>query len=61
MVYFYLFYFKEKYPMSCAKRVNLDQTPRFAASDLGLHCLPMSFYGTLVMKSLNASFILCDV
>ena len=26
---------------------NLDQTPRYSASDMGLHCLHMSFYGTL--------------
>ena len=25
------------------KRVDPDQTPRFAASDLGLYCLSMSF------------------
>ena len=25
-----------------ANSVDPDQTPRFAASDLGLHCLPMS-------------------
>ena len=25
-----------------ANSVDLDQTPRNAASDLGLHCLPMS-------------------
>ena len=30
-----------------ANSVDPDQTPRLAASDLGLHCLPMSvFYGT---------------
>ena len=26
-----------------ANNVDPDQTPRSAASDLGLHCLPMSF------------------
>ena len=26
-----------------AKRGDPDQTPRSAASDLGLHCLPMSY------------------
>ena len=26
---------------------SLDGPSRSAASDLGLHCLPMSFYGTL--------------
>ena len=27
---------------ACAYSGDHDQTPRFAASDLGLHCLPMS-------------------
>ena len=29
-------------PVFKANRVDPDQTPRSAASDLGLHCLPMS-------------------
>ena len=29
-------------PVVNANRVDPDQTPRSAASDLGLHCLPMS-------------------
>ena len=29
-----------------------DQTPRSAASDLGLLCLPMSFYGTSGLNGL---------
>ena len=29
--------------MSYAKSEGPDQTPRFAASDLDLHCLPMSY------------------
>ena len=29
-----------------------DQTLRFAASDLGLHCLPMPFYGTISRSGL---------
>ena len=29
-------------PVVNANRVAPDQTQRFAASDLGLHCLPMS-------------------
>ena len=29
-------------PVVNANSVNPDQTPRSAASDLGLHCLPMS-------------------
>ena len=31
-------------PAFNANSVNPDQTPRSAASDLGLHCLPMSFF-----------------
>ena len=30
-----------------------DQTPRSAASDLGLHCLPIPFYGSLDCNGLN--------
>ena len=30
-----------------ANNVDPDQMLHSAASDLGLHCLPMSFYGTL--------------
>ena len=29
-----------------ANRGDPDQTPRSAASDLGLHCLQLSFYGS---------------
>ena len=28
-----------------ANTVDPDQTPHYVASDLGLHCLPMTFYG----------------
>ena len=28
-----------------ANSVDLDQTPQNAASDLGLHCLPISLFG----------------
>ena len=31
-------------PVRNANSVYPDQTPRFAASDLGLHCLPMSLF-----------------
>ena len=30
-------------PIFDANSVDHDQTPRSVASDLGLHCLPMSF------------------
>lgn len=33
--------------LSYASSVDPDQMPRAAASDLGLHCFPMSFYPTL--------------
>ena len=36
-----------------ANSVDPDQTPRSAASDLGLHCLPMSHLGTLVYVSVE--------
>ena len=36
----------------CANCIGLDQTPRCAASDLGLHCLPFfSFSGKLRTNS----------
>ena len=36
-----------------ANSVDPDQTPRFAASDLGLRCLQCSFYRTLGINELN--------
>ena len=36
-----VFYIKKKSVFN-ANSVDADQTPRYAASDLGLHCLPMS-------------------
>ena len=39
-------------PVFNANSAGPDQTPRNAASDLGLHCLPMSFYGTLGINGL---------
>ena len=32
---------------------TVTKTPHFAASDLGLHCLPISFHGTLGINSLT--------
>ena len=37
-------------PVSKINSVDPDQTPRSAASDLGLHCLPMSFFGYARLK-----------
>ena len=43
-----LFYYYQLYiPILYATRVDLDQTPRSVASDLGLHYLAMSFSGAL--------------
>ena len=36
-----------------ANSVDPDQTPRSAASDLGLYCLPMYLYGMLCINRLN--------
>ena len=38
----FLFLFTVEIPILNANSVDPDQTPRSAASDLGLHCLPMS-------------------
>ena len=38
-------------PVLNANSVDPDQTPPSAASDLGLHCLTISFYGTLGLNS----------
>ena len=37
-----LFLLLREIPVSNANSVDLDQTPQNAASDRGLHCLPMS-------------------
>ena len=39
-----------------ANSVYPDQTPHSAASDLGLHCLHMLFYGTLDINGLIRQF-----
>ena len=40
-------------PVCNANNVNPDQTPRSAASDLGLHCMPMFlFNGTLGLNAM---------
>ena len=36
-----LFYFRRK--VLLANNVDPDQMPHYVASDLGLHCLPMTF------------------
>ena len=42
-------------PVVIANSVDPDQTPRCAASDLGLHCLPMS----QGINGLNLMFFCC--
>ena len=32
-------------PVSKVNNVDLDQMPHYVASVLGLHCLPITFYG----------------
>ena len=39
-----------------ANSVDPDQTPRSAASDLGLRCLPMSFLWDARLKWVNTSY-----
>ena len=39
---YYYYYVLQKFSVRNANSVDLDQTPRCAASDLGLHCVPMS-------------------
>ena len=40
---FFILRKKEKTHLSYANSEDPDQTPRLAASDLGLHCLPVSY------------------
>ena len=42
-----------KIPVCNANSVDPDQTPRFAASDLGLHCLSMSLLWGIRLKWIN--------
>ena len=53
MVFFILFKFEKK-PLY-ANSGEPGQTPRFAASDLVLHCWPMSHKRTLGLYELTAS------
>ena len=36
---------------------DLDQTPHFAASDLGLHCLPITLQGYPDYNGLNHKYV----
>ena len=42
--FFFFFMFLLEITVVNANNVDPDQTPRSAASDLGLHCLPMSLF-----------------
>ena len=45
-------------PVCTANHVDPDQTPRCAASDLGLHCLPMSLlWDTLGINGLTIMIV----
>ena len=45
-------------PVVNANSVDSDQTPRSAASDLGLHCLPMSHLWDARHKWVNVVFLI---
>ena len=46
-------------PVFNANSVDLDQTPCSAASDLGLHCLPIPFYRTQGISGFNMRCFPC--
>ena len=45
-----------KIPVFNTNSVDPVQTPSSAASDLGLHCLPIPFYGMLGINGLNCIY-----
>ena len=49
----YIYIKRKKKTVLNSKSVDPDQTPHYAASDLGVHCLPIPFYGTLGINGLN--------
>ena len=49
-------YSKRKMDKLFANSEDPDQTPRSAASDLGLHCLSISFLGVSRLQWVNAIF-----
>ena len=51
LTFYYYLVFAE-IPSLDANRVDTDQRSRSAVSDWCLHCLPMSFYGTLSINGL---------
>ena len=50
LVRVYYYYFFSEISVFNAKSVVPDQMPHFAASDLGLHFLPITFFGGLQTK-----------
>ena len=41
-----------------ANNADPDQTPHSAASDLGLHCLPITLLGVYILQWVNAFIVL---
>ena len=58
LVFFYhhVVYIYKYIPVLNAKSVDPGQTPRSVASDLGLHCLPMSHLWDARLKWVNVAF-----
>ena len=52
------FYYFIEIPVIYANSVGPDQTPRSVASDLGLHCLPMSLLWDARHKLVNSGVVL---
>ena len=57
LVSFYYYHVYSKILVINANNVDPDQTPRPAASDLSLHCLPMSHLWDLGINGLRVTFI----
>ena len=54
-IFIILFCFRRNNDLSGTSSVDSDQTPRFAVSDLGLHCLPKSLQGIKGLRRHNIS------
>ena len=55
--FFLLSSFTTEIPVLYANSVNPDQTPRSAASDLGLHYLPLSLLWDTGINGLNMQYM----
>ena len=51
---------REKMGELCVNIGDLGQTPRSAASDLGLHCLPVTRLGVFSLQWIKRNSILSD-